>query len=44
MLVGGPGRPTSTGRAIHWHANPEVKIEYVYHGRRAADDPIRAID
>ena len=30
MLVGGPGRPTSTGRAIHWHANPDVKIEFVY--------------
>jgi len=30
MLVGGPGRPTSTGRAIHWHANPDVTIEFVY--------------
>ena len=30
MLVGGPGRPTSTGRAIHWHANPDVRIEYVF--------------
>jgi hypothetical protein len=30
MLVGGPGRPTSSGRAIHWHANPDVRIEYVY--------------
>ena len=29
MLVGGPGRPTSTGRAIHWHADPRVRIEYV---------------
>jgi hypothetical protein len=30
MLVGGPGRPTSSGRAIHWHANADVRIEYVY--------------
>ena len=30
MLVGGAGRPTSAGRAIHWHANPDVRIEYVY--------------
>jgi hypothetical protein len=30
MLVGGPDRPTSTGRAIHWHANPDVRIEFVY--------------
>jgi hypothetical protein len=29
MLVGGPDRPTSTGRAIHWHADPRVRIEYV---------------
>ncbi len=30
MMVGGPGRPTSTGRAIHWHANPDVRIEFVH--------------
>jgi hypothetical protein len=30
MLVGGPGRPTSTGRAIHWHADSRVRIEYVH--------------
>ncbi|MGH9145513.1 MAG: NapC/NirT family cytochrome c, partial [Vicinamibacterales bacterium] len=29
MLIGGPGRPTSTGRAIHWHADPRVRIEFV---------------
>jgi nitrate/TMAO reductase-like tetraheme cytochrome c subunit len=29
MLVGGPGRPTSSGRAIHWHADPDVRIEFV---------------
>jgi nitrate/TMAO reductase-like tetraheme cytochrome c subunit len=29
MLVGGPGRPTSSGHAIHWHADPSVRIEYV---------------
>ena len=26
---GGPGRPTSSGRAIHWHADPDVRIEFV---------------
>ena len=35
MHVGGPGQPTSSGRAIHWHADPSVKIEYV------ATDPDR---
>ena len=30
MLVGGPGRPTAAGRAIHWHANPDVRIEFVH--------------
>jgi nitrate/TMAO reductase-like tetraheme cytochrome c subunit len=29
MFVGGPGRPTSSGRAIHWHADPNVRIEFV---------------
>jgi NapC/NirT cytochrome c family, N-terminal region len=27
--VGGPGQPTPSGRAIHWHADPRVRIEYV---------------
>jgi hypothetical protein len=35
MQVGGPGQPTSTGRAIHWHADPSLKIEYL------ATDPDR---
>ncbi len=35
MHVGGPGQPTSSGRAIHWHADPSVKIEDV------ATDPDR---
>jgi nitrate/TMAO reductase-like tetraheme cytochrome c subunit len=30
LLVGSPERPTSAGRAIHWHANPDVRVEYVY--------------
>jgi nitrate/TMAO reductase-like tetraheme cytochrome c subunit len=30
MFVGGPGRPTSSGRAIHWHADPGVRIEFVF--------------
>jgi len=29
MQVGGPGRPTASGRAIHWHADPAVRIEFV---------------
>lgn len=29
MFVGGPGRPTSSGRAIHWHADPDVRVEFV---------------
>ena len=29
MLVGGPDRKTSSGRSIHWHANPDVRIEFV---------------
>jgi hypothetical protein len=29
MMVGGAGRKTSTGRAIHWHADPAVRIEFV---------------
>jgi len=30
LLVGGAGRPTSAGRAIHWHADPGVRVEFVY--------------
>ena len=45
MLVGGPGRPTSTGRAIHWHANPDVRIEYVYTDAERQTIPyVRAIN
>ncbi len=29
MHLGGPGQPTRTGRAIHWHADSRVNIEYV---------------
>jgi nitrate/TMAO reductase-like tetraheme cytochrome c subunit len=29
MYVGGPGAPAANGRAIHWHADPRVQIEYV---------------
>jgi nitrate/TMAO reductase-like tetraheme cytochrome c subunit len=29
LYVGGPGQPTSAGRAIHWHADPRVRIEFV---------------
>jgi hypothetical protein len=30
LYVGAPGRPTASGRAIHWHADPMVRIEYIY--------------
>jgi nitrate/TMAO reductase-like tetraheme cytochrome c subunit len=29
LHVGGPGAPTPSGRAIHWHADPRVRIEFV---------------
>ncbi len=29
MHVGGPGQPTPEGRAIHWHADPAVRVEYI---------------
>jgi len=29
LHVGGPGVPTPDGRAIHWHADPRVKVDYV---------------
>jgi len=45
MLVGGAGRPTSAGRAIHWHANPDVRIEYVYTDVERQTIPVvRSID
>jgi nitrate/TMAO reductase-like tetraheme cytochrome c subunit len=28
MHVGGPGLPTPSGRAIHWHADERVRIEF----------------
>jgi nitrate/TMAO reductase-like tetraheme cytochrome c subunit len=27
--VGGPGLPATSGRAIHWHADPRVRIEFI---------------
>jgi hypothetical protein len=27
--VGGPGQKTASGRSIHWHADPNVRIEYI---------------
>jgi hypothetical protein len=45
MLVGGPNRPTSAGRAIHWHADPSVRIEYVHTDVERQTIPyVRAID
>jgi len=29
MFVGGPGQPTASGHAIHWHADPSIRVEYV---------------
>jgi cytochrome c553 len=29
MMLGGPGRKTSATTAIHWHADPDVHIEFV---------------
>ena len=29
MHVGGPNQKTASGRAIHWHADPNVRIEYI---------------
>jgi hypothetical protein len=29
LYVGGPGAQASSGRAIHWHADPRVRVEYV---------------
>ena len=30
LFLGGPGAPTAAGRAIHWHADPRVQIEFTY--------------
>jgi hypothetical protein len=29
MHVGGPGQRTASGRAIHWHADPAVRVEFI---------------
>ena len=29
LFVGGPDLPSISGRAIHWHADPQVQVEYV---------------
>src|SRR6185503_17404907 len=28
LHIGGPGRPTPSGHAIHWHADPAITVEY----------------
>ena len=30
LFLGGPGAPTRSSRAIHWHADPRVRIEFVF--------------
>jgi nitrate/TMAO reductase-like tetraheme cytochrome c subunit len=29
LHVGGPGEKTASGSAIHWHADPNVRVEYI---------------
>ena len=29
LHVGGPGEKTASGSAIHWHADPKVRVEYI---------------
>jgi nitrate/TMAO reductase-like tetraheme cytochrome c subunit len=29
LHVGGPGQKTASGSAIHWHADPKVRVEYI---------------
>jgi hypothetical protein len=29
LHVGGPGQKTASGHAIHWHADPKVRVEYI---------------
>ena len=38
LHVGGPGQKTASGRAIHWHADPKVRVEYI------TTDPDRQVD
>ncbi len=38
LHVGGPGAPTPSGKAIHWHADPGVRIDY-----EATDDTRQTI-
>ena len=38
MHVGGPGRPTLSDRSIHWHASPNIRVEYL-----ATDDDRQTI-
>jgi NapC/NirT cytochrome c family, N-terminal region len=35
LHIGGPGQPAASGRAIHWHADPSMRVEYI------ATDPDR---
>ena len=44
MHVGGPGQPTSSGRAIHWHADPSCEDRVRRNRPRSADDPVREGD
>jgi nitrate/TMAO reductase-like tetraheme cytochrome c subunit len=29
LHLGGPGEKTASGRAIHWHADPKVRVDYI---------------
>lgn len=39
LHVGGPGQPTPSGRAIHWHADPAIRIEFTYTDTERQDIP-----
>ena len=38
------GAASASGRAIHWHADPAVRIEYIATDDDARDDPVRQGD
>ena len=42
MLVGGPGAPARSGRAIHWHADPACKSNSSS-PTRSPDHPVRQV-
>ena len=43
LFLGGPGAPTRSGRAIHWHADPRRANRIHLHRRRAPDHSVRQV-